>query len=118
MVSNISGGQIQGFNPNAGQVQGQLRQFDPLGGINNRNLQVAGVQGTQGGINQGGLSNIDPQAVQNQLSGNLQGVGLQGSQKRNKSSRIVWYKSTSCAKPIRWQFAGCERTRRTGAIRR
>ena len=81
MVSNISGGQIQGFNPNAGQVQGQLRQFDPLGGINNRNLQGAGVQGTQGGINQGGLSNIDPQAVQNQLSGNLQGVGLQGSQR-------------------------------------
>ena len=80
MVSNISGGQIQGFNPNAGQVQGQLRQFDPLGGINNRNLQGAGVQGTQGNINQAGLFGIDPQAVQNQMQGNLQGANVQGVQ--------------------------------------
>ena len=80
MVSNISGGQIQGFNPNAGQVQGQLRQFDPLGGINNRNLQSAGVQGTQGNINQAGLFGIDPQAVQNQMQGNLQGANVQGVQ--------------------------------------
>lgn len=80
MVSNISGGQIQGFNPNAGQVQGQLRQFDPLGGINNRNLQSAGVQGTQGTINQAGLFGIDPQAVQNQLEGGLQGVTVNQAQ--------------------------------------
>ena len=80
MVSNISGGQIQGFNPNAGQVQGQLRQFDPLGGINNRNLQSAGVQGTQGNINQAGLFGIDPQAVQNQLEGGLQGVTVNQAQ--------------------------------------
>ena len=80
MVSNISGGQIQGFNPNAGQVQSQLRQFDPLGGINNRNLQSAGVQGTQGNINQAGLFGIDPQAVQNQMQGNLQGANVQGVQ--------------------------------------
>jgi hypothetical protein len=80
MVSNISGGQIQGFNPNAGQVQSQLRQFDPLGGINNRNLQSAGVQGTQGNINQAGLFGIDPQAVQNQLEGGLQGVTVNQAQ--------------------------------------
>jgi len=80
MVSNISGGQIQGFNPNAGQVQGQLRQFDPLGGINNRNLQGAGVQGTQGNINQAGLFGIDPQAVQGQLEGDLQGVTVNQAQ--------------------------------------
>ena len=80
MVSNISGGQIQGFNPNAGQVQSQLRQFDPLGGINNRNLQSAGVQGTQGTINQAGLFGIDPQAVQNQLEGGLQGVTVNQAQ--------------------------------------
>ena len=80
MVSNISGGQIQGFNPNAGQVQGQLRQFDPLGGINNRNLQGASVQGTQGNINQAGLFGIDPQAVQNQLEGGLQGVTVNQAQ--------------------------------------
>jgi hypothetical protein len=82
MVSNISGGQIQGFNPNAGQVQNQLRQFDPLGGINNRNLQGAGVQNTQGAINQAGLFGIDPQAVQNQLSGNLQGANVQNVQRQ------------------------------------
>lgn len=80
MVSNISGGQIQGFNPNAGQVQGRLRQFDPLGGINNRNLQGASVQGTQGNINQAGLFGIDPQAVQNQLEGGLQGVTVNQAQ--------------------------------------
>ena len=80
MVSNISGGQIQGFNPNAGQIQSQLRQFDPLGGINNRNLQSAGVQGTQGNINQAGLFGIDPQAVQNQLEGGLQGVTVNQAQ--------------------------------------
>jgi hypothetical protein len=82
MVSNISGGQIQGFNPNAGQVQNQLRQFDPLGGINNRNLQGASVQNTQGAINQAGLFGIDPQAVQNQLSGNLQGANVQNVQRQ------------------------------------
>jgi len=79
-VSNISGGQVQGFNPNAGQVQGNLRQFDPLGGINNRNLQGAGVQGTQGGISQAGLFGLNPQATQNQMQGNLQGAGVQGTQ--------------------------------------
>ena len=98
MVSNISGGQIQGFNPNAGQVQGQLRQFDPLGGINNRYLQGAGVQGTQGRL-EGDLQGVTVNQAQGINTGGLQDVrddfGLQG----NELERATFERGRSLLEP-------------------